>query len=662
MTPETVSTLAWVILLGPFAAAVLITLFTQKQKAISALLSVGSMIVGAVCSIALLLWVIGQGPDMEPVKSSFVWAALAGIDITLRIGVQVDFISVLMSLVVTIVGSCIFVYAIGYMKGDDGWSRFFAKFAFFAFSMLGITFSTNFLQIFIFWELVGVSSYLLIGYFYQKPSAVEAGKKAFMTNRIGDFGMTIGILMVFWSVRQAFADVFPNADALDFEFLKSIWVSEEYRSMLFAAMGWKAWGGALLIFVGAMGKSAQFPLHVWLPDAMEGPTPVSALMHAATMVAAGVYMLVRIFWMFAWATQALEVVAWIGGITALMAALIAFVQTDIKKILAYSTLSQLGYMVMACGLVSAGAGMFHLTTHACFKALLFLGAGSVAHACHTYDIFEMGGLAKKMKHTTWTFWVGTLALAGIAPLAGFWSKDEILHAAHRSTAELGFNAHFLYFIAVGVAFMTAFYMGRLVFTTFYGKYRGHGEPHESPPVMWIPLAVLAHLSIVIGFIGAPFGPFKDTGLNYFLRLATPTAEGVEWGLFHHATFNMQLATTGTIMGVGGLVLSFLFYGPKPVFSAERMKERLKPLHTLLVHKFYIDEFYLFLVKRVQQGIAVVSNFVEQYIIIGIIVNGIAGGTREAGNRLRGMQTGRVHSYVTVILAGITILVFWIVVS
>jgi NADH-quinone oxidoreductase subunit L len=670
MDDSTVSTLAYIILFAPFAASVLITCFTLKSKALSGFLSVGSVILGGVLSIVLLFHFLGQDPEhAKTVVNQFEWSISE--DIAFHIGVKIDFISVLMSLVVGVVGSCIFVYALGYMKGDPGWSRFFAKFAFFAFSMLGITFATNFIQIFIFWELVGVSSYLLIGYFYEKPSAAEAGKKAFMTNRIGDFGMTLGILMIFFAVKEFVTGLDAATiagltggekfDPLSFEHLKALFTSEELRAGLQSQMGWMFWGGALLIFTGAVGKSAQFPLHVWLPDAMEGPTPVSALMHAATMVAAGVYMLVQTFYLFAWSTTALVVIAWIGGITALLAASFAFVLRDIKRILAYSTLSQLGYMVMACGLIGAGAGMFHLATHAFFKALLFLGAGSVAHACHTYDIFEMGGLAKKMKATTITFWIGTLALAGIFPFAGFWSKDEILAAAHQDSAILGFNASFLYVIAVGVAFMTAFYMARLCFLTFHGKYRGQGHPHESPKVMTIPLMVLAFFAVVGGLVGVPAdfpvlgSIFGENGLSYFLRTATPTAHGVEWGHHHIVHFHWDIAGLGTAVALAGLIVGWLFYG-KGAFSAENVKRKLRPLHTLLWNKFYIDEFYLFLVRKVQQGIAVICNFFEQVVIIGGFVNGIAGGTKDAGNRLRQSQTGRVNSYVTMALGGITLLV------
>jgi NADH-quinone oxidoreductase subunit L len=307
--------------------------------------------------------------------------------------------------------------------------------------------------------------------------------------------------------------------------------------------------------------------------------------------------------------------------------------------------------------------MFHLTTHAFFKALLFLGAGSVAHACHTYDIFEMGGLAKKMKVTTATFWAGTLALAGIFPFAGFWSKDEILAAAHQESALLGYNATILFGLGVVVAFMTAFYMARLCFLTFHGEYRGHGHPHESPKVMTMPLVVLAVFSVIGGFVGAPveFNPFGENGLAYYLRTAVPTVHGVEWGEHHVVHFHLNVAAIGTAVAVAGLLAGWLFYGKKK-FSAEKVKERFSFVHTLLWNKYYIDEFYLFLVRKVQQGLAVVANFLEQKIIIGILVNGIAAGTRDAGHRLRGMQTGRVHSYVTIVLAGITILVFWFVIS
>jgi NADH-quinone oxidoreductase subunit L len=301
--------------------------------------------------------------------------------------------------------------------------------------------------------------------------------------------------------------------------------------------------------------------------------------------------------------------------------------------------------------------MFHLTTHACFKALLFLGAGSVAHACHTYDIFEMGGLAKKMKHTTWTFWVGTLALAGIFPFAGFWSKDEILAAAHQTSDVLQFSAGALYVIAVGVAFMTAFYMGRLCWLVFHGEYRGKEHPHEAPKVMWVPLAVLAFFSVVVGFAGAPF---FTKNFFWYSRLLTPTAVAghhgtpgpYEWGAWEAGYFHWNIAIPGTIVAVAGLVVAWLFYGKKR-FSAENVRQKLRPIHTLLVNKYYIDDFYLFLVRKIQQGIAVVANFLEQYVIIGIFVNGIGGGTREAGNRLRAMQTGRIHTYVTVVLIGIT---------
>ena len=394
-----------------------------------------------------------------------------------------------MLLVVTGVGLMIHVYSYGYMHGDKGFSRFFACLSLFTFSMLGIVFATNFFQMFIFWELVGLSSYLLIGYWFEKPSAADACKKAFITNRIGDFGFLLGIIIL-WTILGS----------VQFAELQAAIAQNK------AALGALASLAGFLIFMGAMGKSAQFPLHVWLPDAMEGPTPVSALIHAATMVAAGVYMLCRVFFLYtatpAWpewlsfldGITALEIIAWIGGITALLAALIAVQQNDIKRILAYSTLSQLGYMVMAVGLSGTTPAMYHLTTHAFFKALLFLGAGSVIHAMHhEQDIWRMGALKERMPKTFWTFLFGTLALAGVWPLSGFYSKDEVLATAGHSNGVL-------FGIAVFVAVLTTFYMFRLVFVVFYGPGKSDAASHayESPPVMTVPLIVLAVPTVVAG--------------------------------------------------------------------------------------------------------------------------------------------------------------------
>ncbi|MEC7199605.1 MAG: NADH-quinone oxidoreductase subunit L, partial [Verrucomicrobiota bacterium] len=396
------STLAWMTLLLPLASAAVITLGTLKNHRLSANLSIGAILGAFVCSLLLFL-------SASSGESNLTWIAIGDFNAT--IGVKLDRLSALMLLVVTGVGALIHWYSQGYMEGDRSYARYFASLSLFSFSMLGIVLATNLMQMFIFWELVGVSSYLLIGFWHERPAAADACKKAFITNRLGDFGFLIGIIMV-WAA----------AGSLNFGLLEK--AMQEQPELLGASAGLIG----LLLFCGAMGKSAQFPLHVWLPDAMEGPTPVSALIHAATMVAAGVFMLCRIFFLLS--PDALSIIAWIGGATALMAAVIALQQDDIKRILAYSTLSQLGYMVMAVGLHAPGAAMFHLTTHAFFKAMLFLGAGSVIHALHhEQNIWKMGGLREKMPATYRTFLIGTLALCGVPPLSGFFSKDGILAAA-----------------------------------------------------------------------------------------------------------------------------------------------------------------------------------------------------------------------------------------
>jgi NADH-quinone oxidoreductase subunit L len=404
----------------------------------------------------------------------------------------------MMMLVVTGVAGLIHIYSIGYMHGDPGYSRFFASLSLFTFSMLGIVLANNFLQLFIFWELVGVSSYLLIGFWYRKASAADAAKKAFITNRLGDFGFLLGILMLwvfcaslnFNAVAETYSRLPPHPTG------GSSIIGPDGRGIPAWGPVWPLSLAGLLIFCGAVGKSAQFPLHVWLPDAMEGPTPVSALIHAATMVAAGVYMLCRVFFIFT--AFDLDVIAYVGGFTALLAAVIAVQQNDIKRILAYSTLSQLGYMVMAVGLHGPTPAMFHLTTHAFFKALLFLGAGSVIIGLHhEQDIWNMGALRKKMPVTFWTFMVGTLALAGLWPFSGFFSKDSILAQA------LERHNYVLFALGVFVAMLTTFYMFRLVFVVFYGakKSDAAGHAHETPPVMLWPLRILAVLSVIGGIIG-----------------------------------------------------------------------------------------------------------------------------------------------------------------
>ena len=693
--PTNTALLAYLTLFAPLGATVLITLFTLKHKTLSGLLALAGIVTGLVCTIVLATDAFRGG---EPFKGQheIEWLSVGGI--TLNFGVMVDSLSVLMSLVVTGVGACIFLYSTGYMKGEEGYSRYFACLSLFAFSMLGIVFSTNFVQTFIFWELVGVSSYSLIGYYYAKPSAVEASKKAFLTNRIGDFGMTCGILLLFFTLAQH-----GISTSLSFAELAPIFHDA-------ATHGLDPYSGSLalaafLIFTGAMAKSAQVPLHVWLPDAMEGPTPVSALMHAATMVAAGVYLIARTYFLFFQYHVPLEWIAGLGCITALLAACMAFVQDDIKKVLAYSTLSQLGYMTMSLGLFGPGAAMFHLTTHACFKALLFLGAGSVIHGCHhQQDMRYMGGLKKYMPVTRWTFLIGSLALAGIFPLAGFWSKDAVLTTAFE-------HSPVMFGVGVLVAFMTACYMGRAYLMTFEGEYRGadaphhvepapahavaaahgahdahhtghdshdavpgahaaapahdsghhhsHGLPRESPATMTIPLCVLAVLSIVVGFFSLPMG-FPGVShpgpIDHLLVGEKGTPAWFPGIAPEH--FNWTVAIGGTLAALLGIFVACRFYRSR-AWSIEAFVATIGPIHKWVVNKFYFDEVYLWLVREVQQRFADACAWFEKTVLVGIVVNGLAAFTRWLGYLVRLMLDGHLHRYVTLALFGIVVVLAYL---
>ena len=417
-------------------------------------------------------------------------------------------------------------------------------------------------------------------------------------------------------------------------------------------------GATLLIFTGAVAKSAQVPLHVWLPDAMEGPTPVSALMHAATMVAAGVYLVSRLFFMFAPYPEALAIVAWMGGITALLAAGLAFVQFDIKKVLAYSTLSQLGYMVMALGMGSPAAAMFHLTTHACFKALLFLGSGSVIHGCHhEQDMREMGGLFGKMKVTASTFWIGTLALAGIFPLAGFWSKDAILSAASVGGVP---GAKVLFAIGVLVAFMTAAYMGRQCFMTFHGEYRGHAHPHESPKSMTVPLMILAVLSVGAGALSLPKGFLGKTTPGWLEHSLVAEGAAAWYPGLPEEVFHMSVAIGGTVAALLGLFVAYMFYG-KRAWSIDAFVAKVKPVHTLLENKYYFDDAYLWLVGSVQQPFARLCNFFELYVLRWL-VDTLANVHKWVGGQIRLLLDGHVHRYVTMALLGLFLVLSYVLVG
>jgi len=627
-----IGALAWVTLLSPLAASLVILFGTWKSRMMSGRVAVGGMGLSFLSALITLTHFIGgKAGDIE---STLSWVSLPGL--SLEFGLHLDSLEVLMTLVVTGVGLLIFIYSMGYMSGEPGFSRYFAYLSLFAFSMLGIVLANNFVTLFMFWELVGASSYLLIGYWYDRPRAADAGKKAFLVNRIADFGFLIGILML-WTLSGL------GGESRTLNFLEL-----EGRIRLLTANGALSPTNlsliGLLIFCGVMGKSAQFPLHVWLPDAMEGPTPVSALIHAATMVAAGVYMLCRVFFLFAGLPHVLDWIAWIGAFTSIFAASLALVENDIKRILAYSTLSQLGYMVMALGLGGYTAGMYHLSTHAFFKALLFMGAGCVIHGLHTNDIREMGGLFRAMPVTSKTFLVGMLALCGIFPFSGFWSKDEILTLAFTYSP-------ILWTIGTATAGMTAFYMGRLWTVAFLGEPRSHkhhaqsaetpgaasfSRSHEAPATMTGPLVVLALLSV-----------FGGLGLPGFIG----HVEGSR-----HLEFNWIVAVSSSLAAIAGLTLAYGLYQRKWQ-SAPGLLAVTQKIRIVLARKYFIDEIYAWINQNVQQRLAVLLGLFERYVIIGLWANGIAKTTGLCGNVVRRSQSGKVQAYALTFLAGLALLIY-----
>ncbi len=592
--------LPWIVLFTPLLSAVLISLLTLRSKALSTLIS----ILAVAISFAGSVQIFGQ-PD-HALDGQFYWISLDALQIP--IGTSIDALTKLMLLVVTGIGLLIHIYSVGYMKEDAGRSRYFASLSLFIFSMLGIVLANNFVMMFIFWELVGVSSYLLIGHWFERPAAGDAAKKAFLTNRIGDFGFMFGILCVWLATKSV---VFSEIEAKWTVMNLPMWF------MTVATIG---------VFMGAMGKSAQFPLHVWLPDAMEGPTPVSALIHAATMVAAGVFMLAKVFFLFAPVPFTLDFIMWIGIGTAVLAALMATQQDDIKRVLAYSTLSQIGYMVCAVGMGVPLVGMFHLFTHAFFKAMLFLGAGSIIHSLHhEQDIWKMGGVAKKMPLTFLTFTIGTLALTGFPGLSGFFSKDAIIATAFEHNKAV-------FVLTVLVAFLTSFYMFRLWVVTFFGKARGHGaeHAHESPAVMTLPLVLLAIPSVIAGY------PFF---ISKFLTLPEEHPPAV---------------VMGSAIGVFvlGAVIALLLY---------RGQENDPVRIPLFANRFYIDNFYTLLVRATQDSAAVVSAFLDKWLLDTVIVRGIgAGGVWITGYVLRFLQYGNIQGYAILFGAGIIALLYYVV--
>ncbi|NOU95051.1 NADH-quinone oxidoreductase subunit L [Paenibacillus sp. LMG 31456] len=607
---------AWLIPLFPLLSFLILMAVGRQLKEAGSYISIIAMLASFI--VAMLIFIERLGGHIE----DYTWNKLTWLKLgsaSLNLGFEITNLNALMLVIVTLVSLLVNLYSKGYMQHDERINVFFAYIALFTFSMLGLVISENLVELYIFWELVGVCSFLLVGFWYAKPEARAAAKKAFIVTRIGDVGLLIAILLLFWAM--------PN-HAMDFSSIHNAFTTGKISGGLATLI-------AILIFVGAAGKSGQFPLHTWLPDAMEGPTPISALIHAATMVAAGVYLVARTFDIFQASPTALTVVACIGGFTAIFAATIGTSQNDIKRILAYSTVSQLGYMMMALGIgttVAYTAGIFHLFTHAFFKALLFLGAGSVIHAVHTQNIHEMGGVGRKMKITAWTFGIGALALSGIPPFSGFWSKDAILAEAYT-------HNQLLFWVGLIAAFFTAFYMSRLFFLVFFGKPRHQAHVHESPASMTIPLVVLAVLAVVAGFVFTPFSPWLGTWLS---------------GQTQEEHANIVVMILSTLAGILGIGLGYLVY-IKRTIPSDLVSGPAPWLYRLLNRKYYIDEFYEAVIVKPLKGIGEVLHLFDTFVVDGIVrlISYSVVGIGRLGSR---MQNGQVQTYGLAMLLGLLILV------
>lgn len=612
------SNFVWLMPLLPLLAFVVTGLFTGRSKNLTIGIVLGAFVINLIIACGVGIEVLGGAATMDnPIEYGVEWLALG--DFSIELGFLIDPLTAMMLFVVMLVATLVGCYSIGYMHGDPGTPRFFSYLSLFVASMLLLIVANNYFFIFFGWELVGLCSYLLIGYYYDTDSAARASQKAFLFNRLADFGFMLGFFLVF--------AVFGT-----FNFTELTELIPAYdNKTLVAIMG-------LLVFIGPIGKSAQFPLHVWLPDAMEGPTPVSALIHAATMVAAGVYLLARQFALFSSSAITMEVITFIGGFTAIFAACMALVNNDIKRVLAFSTMSQLGYMVMAIGLGTITAATFHLGTHAFFKALLFLGAGSVIHCVGSNDMGKMGGLLKVMPVTGWTFIIGSLALAGIFPFAGFWSKDEIITTAFNT-------GHYGYFIvAEVVAFMTAFYMFRLIFRTFFGENHSDSKHlHESPKVMTVPLMVLAVFAIFSGFIGAPF-------------MHNGFASYIYYGEVHHPEANFLVIFLSTALALAGIFLAYLMYYKKSIDPAKIAKAS-GPIYKVLANRFYIDQVYQWIFDVVVMGFSYVCKWFDTYIIDGAL-DCIAATVKWSGRTLRKTETGNMQTYAMVMFLAVLLIVLW----
>ncbi len=657
---------AWLIPVFPLAGAMLVGLglislnkATNKLRDLNAVLIISLIGAAMVMSFALLA---SQFQGHPVYTRSFEWAS-AG-DFHLNMGYTIDHLTSLMLVIVTTVAGLVMLYTHGYMAHDPGYVRFYAYLSLFSSSMLGLVVSPNLVQVYIFWELVGMCSYLLIGFWYDRKAAADACQKAFVTNRVGDFGLLLGMLGLYWATGS-----------FDFQIMGD-------RLQELVASG--AIGGglaalfAILVFMGPVAKSAQFPLHVWLPDAMEGPTPISALIHAATMVAAGVYLIARMYPVFEHIPTAMDTIAWTGAITAFLGASIAITQNDIKKGLAYSTMSQLGYMVMALGVGAYSAGLFHLMTHAYFKAMMFLGSGSVIHGMEdvvghnpalAQDMRLMGGLRKHMPITASTFFIGTLAISGIPPFAGFWSKDEILGATYAANP-------LLWVVGFATAGVTAFYMFRMYFSTFEGSFRGNdlqiqkqllaaarpsgddahndhhddahshshaSKPHESPWSMTLPLVILAVPSALIGLVGTPFN-------NYFEAFIAAPGHVAEHA--HEFDLNEFLIMAGSSVGIGliGITLASLMYLSRKI-DPSAIASKIPALYNLSLNKWYIDDIYnsVFVIglRRVARQVMEVD-----YRVVDGAVNLTGLATLLGGEGLKYLETGRAQFYALIVFGAV----------
>ena len=617
------------ILILPLLSFVVLGLMDTKWKPKVAG-TIGTTVLGIVTLLSYYTaWMYFSSADISGTYQKLIPFQMEWLRFTehlhINLGILLDPISVMMLVVISTVSLMVHIYSLGYMKGEKGFERYYAFLSLFTFSMLGLVLATNIFQMYIFWELVGVSSYLLIGFYYTKPEAVAASKKAFIVTRFADMFFLIGILFLSFYTKTFDFGILTSGDA-------SVFAST--TGVSFMGVSVMSWAMAL-IFIGGAGKSAMFPLHIWLPDAMEGPTPVSALIHAATMVVAGVYLVARLFPVYVLYTpDVLHGIAYVGAFTSLFAAVIACVQTDIKRVLAFSTISQIGFMMVALGVSKMGgeeglgymAGMFHLFTHAMFKALLFLGAGSIIHAVHSNEMSKMGGLRKYMPFTHWTFLIACLAIAGIPPFSGFFSKDEIL------TAVFNFNPYFGALMTF-TAGLTAFYMFRLYYNIFWGKEHKHAHtPHESPFAMLFPLIFLAAVTVFAGW-AIPFGNFVSSD-----------------GVAFHSELDMTTATISVVVALLSIALATVFY-MKDSKTPAKLATTFSGLHKAASHRFYVDEVYMFITKKVIfNNISTPIAWFDRHVI-DATMDGFANVTQWTSRRIKGFQSGEVQHYAFVILLG-----------